>query len=98
MESNPVKINAEMMVDANAAAGLLMDIFGREMTNEPTECAHCGDKTKIGTLFTSANAHGAILRCPVCKNIMLRIVQTPADLFLDARGAVFLQMSRKLQG
>jgi hypothetical protein len=96
MENSLVSKNPEMMTDANSAAGQLMDIFGREMTNEPTECAHCGDKTKIGTLLAFMSAHGAVLRCPACKQIIMRIVQTPEAIFLDARGAVFLKMSRKL--
>jgi len=32
-------IDRELMLDANAAAGLLYEIFGTEMTASPTECA-----------------------------------------------------------
>ena len=31
-------INRELMLDANAAAGLLYEIFGTEMTASPMEC------------------------------------------------------------
>ena len=44
-------INRELMLDANAAAGLLEEIFGAEMTASPTECAHCGKEGEIGTLL-----------------------------------------------
>ena len=42
-------INRELMLDANATAGLLYEIFGAEMTAAPTECANCGKEAeKIG--------------------------------------------------
>src|SRR5690349_2817687 len=37
-------INRELMLDANATAGLLYEIFGTEMTASPTECANCGNQ------------------------------------------------------
>jgi hypothetical protein len=97
MENSPVSKNPEMMVDANSTAGQLMDIFGREMTNKPTECAHCGGKPKVGILLNFMNAHGVILRCSICKEIVIRFVQAPEAIYLDARGAVFLKMNRKLK-
>ena len=33
-----IDINRELMLDANATAGLLYEIFGVEMTAAPTEC------------------------------------------------------------
>jgi hypothetical protein len=87
-------INRELMLDANATAGLLYEIFGVEMTAAPTECAHCGNEDEIGTLLAFTQGPGVILRCSACENIVLRIVQTPEEIILDARGAVYLRLAR----
>jgi hypothetical protein len=86
--------NRELMLDANATAGALFEIFGVEMTASPTECAHCGREGDVGTLLAFTQGPGLILRCPSCENIILRIVQTPEAIYLDARGAVYLRLAR----
>ena len=87
--------NRELMLDANATAGLLYDIFGVEMTASPTECAHCGNQGEIGTLLAFTQGPGIVLRCSACENVVLRIVQAPDAIYLDARGAVFLRLARQ---
>jgi hypothetical protein len=87
-------INHELMLDANATAGLLFDIFGVEMTASPTECANCGNEGEIGALLAFTQGPGVILRCSACESVVLRIVQTPDAVYLDARGAVYLRLAR----
>jgi hypothetical protein len=87
-------INHELMLDANAVAGALFEIFGTEMTASPTECAHCGNQDEIGALLAFTQGPGIVLRCPACENVILRIVQTPEAIYLDARGAVYLRLTR----
>lgn len=94
MEDPRNDLNHELMLDGNAAAGMLQDIFGVEMTAAPTECASCGNEAQIGTLLAFTQGPGVILRCSACENVMLRIVQTPDAIYLDARGAVYLRLSR----
>ena len=89
-----IDINRELMLDANATAGLLYEIFGVEMTAAPTECANCGNEGEIGTLLAFTQGPGVILRCSTCENVVLRIVQTPDEIILDARGAVYLRLAR----
>jgi hypothetical protein len=87
-------IDRELMLDANAVAGLLYEIFGTEMTASPTECAHCGQEGEIGTLLAFTQGPGIVLRCSGCENVMIRIVQTAEAVYLDARGAVYLRLAR----
>ena len=87
-------INRELMLDANATAGLLQEIFGVEMTASPTECANCGNEAEVGTLWAFTQGPGIILRCSTCENVVIRIVQTPEAVYLDARGAVYLRLAR----
>jgi len=85
-------INRALMLDANGVAGLLFDVFGAEMTAENTECAHCGNEARMGTLLAFTQGPGVVLRCSACEKVMIRIVQTPDSIFLDARGAVYLRL------
>lgn len=94
MQDLQTDVNHELMLDGNAAAGLLQDIFGAEMTATPTECAHCGNLAEIGTLLAFTQGPGIVLRCSGCRQIILRIVQTPEFYYLDARGAVYLRLKR----
>lgn len=87
-------INRELMLDANATAGLLQEIFGVEMTASPTECAHCGKRDEIGTLLAFTQGPGIVLRCSGCEQVVLRITQLPDEIILDARGAVYLRFAR----
>lgn len=86
--------NTELMLDGNAMGGMLLEMFGVEMTAAQTECAHCGAESEMGALMAFTRAPGIVLRCPVCEQVMVRVVRTPDALYLDARGAVYLRISR----
>lgn len=94
MQSEPTDSNTEMMLDGNAVGGLFMSLFGVEMTAAPTECATCGTAHVMGALWAFTQAPGIVLRCPACHQVMVRIVETPDAIYLDARGAVYLRIAR----
>lgn len=94
MQENLSDMNRELMLDGNAVAGLLQEIFGTEMTTAPTECANCGTEGEMGTLLAFTNAPGIVLRCPACEKVVVRITRTPDAYYLDARGAVYLRLAR----
>lgn len=94
MQDNLSDMNHELMLDANAVAGVLQEIFGADMTAAPTECANCGQEGEVGTLLAFTQAPGIVLRCPSCESIVVRITQTPDAFYIDARGAVYLRLAR----
>ncbi len=94
MQANLGDMNRELMLDANAVAGLLQEIFGADMTTQPTECANCGAEGEIGRLLAFTRAPGIVLRCPECENVVVRITKTPDAYYIDARGAVYLRLAR----
>ena len=52
----------EQMLDGNAAAGLLQEVFGTEMTANPVRCAHCDQVSMIGELMAfGRSGHGSAL-------------------------------------
>ncbi len=94
MESIDGDMNRALMLDGNAAAGVLREIFAVEMTTSPAECTGCGREGELGALLAFVQAPGLVLRCPGCEQVMLRIVQTPEATYLDARGVVALRLER----
>lgn len=85
---------SDAVLDGNALAGALASVFGVDATSVPGRCAHCGTVSMVGALRAYTRAPGAVLRCPVCGQVVLRLVQTDGALYLDARGAAFLRFDR----
>ena len=83
-----------LVLDGNAVAGLLEEVFGCEMTACPCQCAHCGAVGAMGTLLAFTHAPGVVLRCPACEQVVMRLVQTGEALYLDARGASYVKLRR----
>ena len=84
--------NDNLVLDGNAVAGLLQAVFGREMTASPAECANCGKVAELGAALAFTQAPGTVLRCPACKEVMLRIVETPKGIIIEARGTARLEV------
>jgi hypothetical protein len=84
-----------LMLDGNALAGLLHELFDAEMTLAPVECAQCGRIGEIGSLWAFTESPGFVLRCPACQGIVMRMTLTPNEVFLDTRGAAYLCIPRK---
>jgi uncharacterized Zn finger protein len=76
----------ELVLDGNAAAGALAEIYGDDMTTVLAECASCGQVDPIGGLLAFVHAPGIVLRCTACATVMIRIVQTPKRTFVDVKG------------
>jgi hypothetical protein len=84
----------DAVLDGNAVAGLLAATFGGDMTSTPGRCAHCHTVSMIGELRAWTRAPGTVLRCPVCSEVVLRIVETPSAVLVDTTGAAWLRMER----
>jgi hypothetical protein len=67
----------DLTVDANAVAGLLLSVFGREVTDVQERCASCGTVSLVGTMRVYMRGPGVVVRCPACTEVVLRIAQTP---------------------
>ncbi len=90
-----VDMNRDLMLDGNAVGGMLLELFGSEMTGVPAECANCGNVAEMGALLAFTQAPGMVLRCPACENVVMRIVQTDNWIYLDARGAAYFRIKRR---
>jgi DNA-directed RNA polymerase subunit RPC12/RpoP len=74
-------------LDGNAAAGILSEIFAGDMTAARATCVGCGASDDVGALLLYAPEMGAVLRCPGCGSVVLRVARTPTQLWLDATGS-----------
>jgi predicted RNA-binding Zn-ribbon protein involved in translation (DUF1610 family) len=57
-------------VDGNALGGLLIEVFGREMTDADGCCATCGRVHPLGAMRVYRTA-GDVMRCPSCGNVTI---------------------------
>jgi hypothetical protein len=82
-------------LDGNALAGLLESLFGGDMTAIPGQCAHCHTVNMVGAMRAYMGGPGAVLRCPACDEVVLRIVATAESTYVDARGAAYLRFEAR---
>ena len=73
----------------------LRQLFARDVTAALATCAGCGRTRPVGALLEYGQAMGVILRCPACDTAMLRVVQTPTWLSVDASGMTLLMIRRR---
>jgi len=92
VDDDQADMNTALMVDGNAVAGQLQQIFGREMTTAIARCAGCANDAEMGALMAFMRGPGVVLRCPECEATIVRIVETTAAIYLDARGATYVRM------
>ena len=93
MDNDEADMNMALMVDGNAVAGQLQQIFGRDMTMTMARCAGCAHDAEMGALMAFTRGPGIVLRCPACQAAIARVVETPSAIYLEARGAAFLRMT-----
>ncbi len=82
-----------LRLDGNAAAGMLSEVFVPDLTQAVAKCAGCNATQAMGTLFVYSHGMGAVMRCPHCDNVILRIARTPTRIWLDATGATSVVIS-----
>ena len=94
MHNGDHDMNAALMVDGNAVAGELQQIFGRDLTMAMTRCCVCAADSRLGALLAFVRGPGTVLRCPSCEAVIVRVVETPTGYYVDARGAAFMRLDR----
>ena len=87
--------SVERELDGNALAGMFEALFGGDMTAIPGRCAHCSTVNMVGAMRAYTRGPGAVLRCPACDEVVLRVVETGEATYVDARGAAYLRFDRR---
>jgi Family of unknown function (DUF6510) len=80
------------LVDGNALAGPLSDLFAVDLTAASVTCASCRKRQPLAALEVYAGGPALIARCRTCKAVMLRVGRVGSDTLLDLRGTVVLRV------
>jgi Family of unknown function (DUF6510) len=81
-----------LMVDGNAVAGVLQEVFAAEMTTAIAICDACGATDAIGALHVFRGA-GIVMRCPHCDNALVTIVRDDTRVSIGFAGVRTLQVT-----
>ncbi len=84
---------SDLKLDGNAIGGLLREIFTMEMTTAEGTCANCGAVHAVGQVVVYLNAPGAVVRCPSCDHVLMKIVQGRGRYWIDLTGVRVLEFS-----
>lgn len=72
-------------LDGNALGGLLAEILVAEPTAADRICQSCGQRHPAGA-HRAYLAAGAVLRCPSCGDIAVRVAELPGRRVVELRG------------
>jgi Zn finger protein HypA/HybF involved in hydrogenase expression len=81
-----------LMLDGNAVAGLLQEVFAVEMTTAIVTCGSCGAAEAVGAIHVFRGA-GIVLRCPHCDNTLVKIVKNDTSLWMGFPGLRTLEVA-----
>ena len=78
-------------LDGNAIGGLLLEVFGAEMTTATGVCAYCGAAGELATLVVYLQAPGMVARCRSCDGVLAVFVDRRGVNCVDLRGLAKLE-------
>jgi hypothetical protein len=81
-----------MGTDGTGLGGPLHDIFALEVVAAIGRCTGCGRSGPMAEARVFDRAPGVVARCPVCEQVLLRLVRGPGRAWLDLRGLTYLQL------
>ena len=87
----------DMRLDGNAIGGLLLELFGTDLTAATGICASCGAEGYVATLDVYVHAPGVVGRCRSCNAVMIRVVRSETRTWLDLSGTRSMEISASLE-
>ena len=82
------------MLDGNAIAGQLFDVFGAEMTTVAGICASCGARHQLGEQHVYLRGPGTVVRCKSCTSIIAVLVEIRGCTCVDLGGLSEIELRR----
>src|SRR5262245_1253476 len=83
----------EMRLDGNAMAGMLGEVFVREMTAARVACGGCGAVEPVGAEHAYTQAPGVVMRCRHCDGVLLVVTQTDDAYRVGLGGARWVEFA-----
>ncbi len=73
-------------LDGNAIAGLLVEVFGAEMTTAMGTCAHCSARGPLAECEVYLGGPGTVVRCRSCGSVLMVVTSVRGRACVDLRG------------
>jgi Family of unknown function (DUF6510) len=80
-----------LMLDGNAIAGMLQEVFAVEMTTAIGTCNGCGASEPLGAVRVFRGA-GVVLRCAHCDAVLAKFVHSETRMWLNFAGMQALEV------
>ena len=80
-------------LDGNAIGGLLIDVFGADMTAASSTCGTCGAVRPVAELVVYRRAPGTVVRCRTCGSILMVLVTARGLTCVDLAGLASLSQT-----
>ena len=77
-------------LDGNSIGGLLLDVFGTDMTAALTTCATCGAVAPVAETVVYLRVPGTVMRCRTCSSVLMVFVKVRETTCVDLRGLASL--------
>jgi hypothetical protein len=78
------------VLDGNAIGGLLMSLFGTDMTAARGVCGHCGTVGLVAELAVYLSDLGTVVRCRTCDGVLMVFVEVRGVTCVDMEGLASL--------
>jgi hypothetical protein len=82
----------ELVLDGNALAGPLSQVFLVDVTTARITCGAC-DQVRILATARLYRGAGDVLRCAECDAVLLRLVTTPDRIYLELTGMRCMELT-----
>jgi len=86
-------MTSDTHVDGNAIGGVLIEVFGREMTDALGRCAGCGAVNAVGSMVVYRGGPGDVVRCPNCETVLVVVTRVTDRPRMHFSGLRWLQPS-----
>jgi Family of unknown function (DUF6510) len=81
-------------LDGNAIGGLLLEVFGAEMTTATGRCGSCGTASLVAELTVYLQAPGTVVRCRACGAVLMVFVRAHGMTCVDLSGLADLSANQ----
>ena len=72
--------NARSTVDGNAAAGMMWDVFGADVTVLVGVCGGCREAAPLAEAVVEVDETAAIVRCRSCTHTLLTVLRRQGEV------------------
>jgi hypothetical protein len=80
----------DSVLDGNAIGGLLMSLFGTDMTTATGICGSCGAASQVAELAVYPPGLGTVVRCRSCTAVLMVFVELRGIMCVDLEGLASL--------